>query len=454
MRVALARALSLWRARASDPALSPRVIPPCPRRGSRALLRLCHGESIRRRLSDALGPGSPDLVSRVLPHLPPPLTPGGALPRVAVGLSGGVDSAVAAWLLRRAGYDVTGVLMRNWDEAEETGGACDFERDRRDALAVAARLDIPLREVDFVREYWHAVFEPFVRGFDGGAATPNPDLACNRHIKFGALLAHCRDVLGVDVLATGHYARVVRADDDSRAVRSPFEDTTTSKTSSPAAASSSAGACVHLLRGLDPRKDQSYFLASVPGAALRSAAFPLGGVSKTETREMATARANLPASVTSRRSSAGICHVGRKRDFGAFIAEYVLQSRSDEAEDDFDARDDAGVGLGGFFVSAEDRTSAVAPHGGLARYTVGQRAKIGGASEPWFVVGKDAARDVAYVARGKDHAALFTRAAVAHAASLLGHGTSPYCSGEHHRSDATSKRHRSLTSPTPLWYPP
>ncbi len=412
MRVALARALSLWRARASDPALSPRVIPPCPRRGSRALLRLCHGESIRRRLSDALGPGSPDLVSRVLPHLPPPLTPGGALPRVAVGLSGGVDSAVAAWLLRRAGYDVTGVLMRNWDEAEETGGACDFERDRRDALAVAARLDIPLREVDFVREYWHAVFEPFVRGFDGGAATPNPDLACNRHIKFGALLAHCRDVLGVDVLATGHYARVVRADDDSRAVRSPFENTT-SETSSPAAASSSAGACVHLLRGLDPRKDQSYFLASVPGAALQSAAFPLGGVSKTETRAMATGRANLPASVTSRRSSAGICHVGRKRDFGAFIAEYVLQSRSDEAEADFDARDDAGVGLGGFFVSAEDRTSAVAPHGGLARYTVGQRAKIGGASEPWFVVGKDAARDVAYVARGKDHAALFTRAAVA-----------------------------------------
>ena len=129
---------------------------------------------------------------------------------------------------------------------------------------------------------------------------------------------------------------------------------------------------------------------------------------------MATGRANLPASVTSRRSSAGICHVGRKRDdFGAFIAEYVLQSRSDEAEADFDARDDAGGGLGGFFVSAEDRTSAVAPHGGLARYTVGQRAKIGGASEPWFVVGKDAARDVAYVARGKDHAALFTRAAVA-----------------------------------------
>jgi tRNA-specific 2-thiouridylase len=333
-----------------------------------------------------------------------------------VGLSGGVDSAVAAWLLRRAGYDVTGVLMRNWDEAEETGGACDFERDRRDALAVAARLDIPLREVDFVREYWHAVFEPFVRGFDGGAATPNPDLACNRHIKFGALLAHCRDVLGVDVLATGHYARVVRADDDFRAVRSPFEDTTSknkTKTSSPAAASSSAGVRVHLLRGLDPRKDQSYFLASVPGAALRSAAFPLGGVSKTETRAMATGRANLPASVTSRRSSAGICHVGRKRDFGAFIAEYVLRSRSDEAEADFDAPDDAGVGLGGFFVSAEDRTSAVAPHGGLARYTVGQRAKIGGASEPWFVVGKDAAKDVAYVARGKDHAALFTRAAVA-----------------------------------------
>ena len=170
----------------------------------------------------------PDVVARVLPHLPRPLVSRGsgegersrgdgwASPsssagrptRVAVGISGGVDSAVAAWLLKSAGFDVTGVLMRNWDEAEETGGACEFEKDQRDARAVAAALDVELKEVDFVREYWHAVFEPFLRDFERGNATPNPDLACNRHIKFGALLRHCEEALGADVLATGHYARV------------------------------------------------------------------------------------------------------------------------------------------------------------------------------------------------------------------------------------------------------
>ena len=146
------------------------------------------GEALRERLAAVLG--CPNLLARVVPYMPR-IDDASPLPRVAVGLSGGVDSAVTAWLLKSAGFDVTGVLMRNWDEAEETGGECSFEKDQRDARAAARAVGIPLTEVDFVKEYWHSVFEPFLRDFDGGGATPNPDLACNRHIKFGALLDHC-----------------------------------------------------------------------------------------------------------------------------------------------------------------------------------------------------------------------------------------------------------------------
>ena len=340
----------------------------------------------------------PDVVARVLPHLPRPLVSRGsgegersrgdgwASPsssagrptRVAVGISGGVDSAVAAWLLKSAGFDVTGVLMRNWDEAEETGGACEFEKDQRDARAVAAALDVELKEVDFVRQYWHAVFEPFLRDFERGNATPNPDLACNRHIKFGALLRHCEEALGADVLATGHYARVAAA-----TAASDESDET-------------ARASPSLLRGVDETKDQSYFLASVRGESLRRACFPLGGLTKKQVRALASGPARLPAAVTGRRSSAGICFVGRKRNFGDFIAEYGDGSSS---EPSFSS---------GPFVSVDDRR-VIGAHDGLARYTIGQRARVGGAAVPWYVVGKDASpgENVAYVAPGPTHPALF-----------------------------------------------
>ena len=114
---------------------------------------------------------------------------------------------MTAWLLKSAGFDVTGVLMRNWDEAEETGGECSFEKDQRDARAAARAVGIPLAEVDFVKEYWHSVFEPFLRDFDEGGATPNHDLACNRHIKFDRFYAHALG-LGADHVATGHYAQL------------------------------------------------------------------------------------------------------------------------------------------------------------------------------------------------------------------------------------------------------
>ena len=250
---------------------------------------------------------SPDDWSRLRPHLPP-MPPNQPAPHVVVGLSGGVDSAVAAMVLKAAGYRVTAILMRNWDDAEETGGDCSFKADRRDARAVAAALDVPLREVDFVREYWHHVFAPFVQGFAGGA-TLNPDLACNRHIKFGAFLRHAQS-LGADYVATGHYARLARCTE-----RSDDGDEASSSTWS----SSHAFSSTTLLTGVDPAKDQSYFLASVPSTALRFACFPLGGLLKTDTRRIASS-AGLP--VADRRSSAGICFIGR-RSFEDFITEYV-----------------------------------------------------------------------------------------------------------------------------------
>lgn len=363
-----------------------------------------HDSEVPSRLAQVL---DEQVLGRVLPHMP--AFDATRPPHVAVGLSGGVDSAVAAWLLKTAGYRVTGVLMRPWDEAEETGGECSFEKDQRDARAVARTLGIPLEEVDFVQEYWHAVFEPFLRGFEGGGATPNPDLACNRHIKFGALLHHCSSVIGADLLATGHYARVAEG-----------------------------GA--RLLRGIDPEKDQSYFLASVRGEALRRACFPLGGLTKREVRSLAAGPAGLPPAVTQRRSSAGICFIGRKKDFGDFIQEYIHTpgGRGGGGGGEVrlsDSQDDAAKGAGsvevhnqalgpdeelkkcqeegGKFVSVEDGR-VVGGHRGTARYTSGQRARLGGAPQAWYVVGKDARAGVnrVYIAPGADHPSLFTSAAV------------------------------------------
>ena len=284
--------------------------------------------------------------------------------RIAVGLSGGVDSAVAAWALKQLGHDVTGVLMRNWDGFDERDDDCGYVDDRKSARETANAIGIALDEVDFSRTYWHEVFEPFVGAFASGA-TPNPDLECNRRVKFGALLRHARERLGAEYLATGHYARIRRSENHN--------------------------SMVELLRGVDITKDQSYFLASVTGEALSSACFPLGEALKSDIRDAARA---LNFTAAERRSSAGICFIGR-RPFGEFIGEYV-ESKAGE------------------FVDVE--TMRVVPgaeaHRGLASYTVGQRAKIGGAAKPWFVVGKNTASNVVYVASGPEHEALFSTSAI------------------------------------------
>eukprot|EP00850_Spirogloea_muscicola_P017861 SM000157S02091 [mRNA] locus=s157:217922:220163:- [translate_table: standard] len=257
---------------------------------------------------------------------------------VAVALSGGVDSAVAAMLLQRAGYHVVGVFMRNWDAADDAGAArCALDDDRRDAQAVCRHLGIPFEEVEFVQRYWVDVFADFLAEYQQGL-TPNPDLSCNRHIKFGALLSHVLQG-GADVLATGHYARIAREAITQR---------------------------VRLLRGADRAKDQSYFLAGVKEEALRRVLFPLGSLQKSDVRRLA-AEARLP--VAAKRSSAGICFVGRRK-FADFLAEYVAAAPAE-------------------FVCVESGTVLGAAPGGLPRFTHGQRACIAGAPEPWFV-GKDA----------------------------------------------------------------
>ncbi|CEG02167.1 Rossmann-like alpha/beta/alpha sandwich fold [Ostreococcus tauri] len=302
------------------------------------------------------------IVERVERSLPTRAGASATSPSVVVGLSGGVDSAIAAWALKRCGADVTAATTKNWDGLNEDANEdCGYRDDLRSATEIARKIGIPLTEIDFTREYWNDVFEPYVKAFASGA-TPNPDLECNRSVKFGALLRHVTDVMGGDLLATGHYARIDRG----------------------------VGERVRLLRGVDETKDQSYFLASVSGDALSKACFPLGEMLKSETREAARAL-GLPCA--ERRSSAGICFIGR-RPFGDFIGEYIVPRE-------------------GAFVDAETSrpVPGAPPHKGLASYTVGQRAKIGGAAKPWFVIGKNVEENVVYVANGADHDALFSTTA-------------------------------------------
>ena len=276
------------------------------------------------------------------------------LATVAVGVSGGVDSSVAALLLRQQGHDVVGVHMTNWDAAEEGIEGC-AEREERDARKVCEQLGIGFQHVSFVREYWHDVFEPLLQGYDAGG-TPNPDVMCNRHIKFNHFLKHCL-ALGADRVATGHYARIEHGADGS----------------------------AQLLAGTDASKDQSYFLACVRQEALLRCSFPLGALDKSRVREMAAAAGLHTAS---KRDSMGICFIG-KRDFGEFLQGYLPQTP-------------------GQFVCVES-SHVIGEHKGYALYTSGQRARVSGQSTRWYVVDKDIGSNVVYVCEGADHPALFTR---------------------------------------------
>ncbi len=269
---------------------------------------------------------------------------------IVIGVSGGVDSSVAALLLRNQGLEETGLFMQNW--AEDGTGDCRAEDDRRDAVAVCGMLGMPIRFRDFSREYWESVFTHFLAEYAAGR-TPNPDVLCNREIKFKHFLdaAHA---LGADAIATGHYARVDYVDGRYR-----------------------------LLRARDRGKDQSYFLHQLGQAQLAATRFPLGELQKDEVRSIAL-EAGLPTAA--KKDSTGICFIG-ERDFRDFLSQY-LPAKTGEI------RDPHGVPVG--------------EHPGVFYFTLGQREglNIGGVrgrdAAPWYVVGKDIERNILYADQGND----------------------------------------------------
>lgn len=277
--------------------------------------------------------------------------------RTIVGMSGGVDSSVAALLLKNAGEDIAGLFMQNW--ADDGSGDCRAEHDRRDAVAVCGRLGMPIHFRDFTREYWDGVFTHFLAEYAAGR-TPNPDVLCNREIKFRHFLDAARE-LGAESIATGHYARVERR-----------------------------GGRSLLLRAADRDKDQSYFLHQLGQDQLAATRFPLGERLKTDVRRMA-AGAGLPTAA--KKDSTGICFIG-ERDFRTFLSRYLPAQ-------DGEIRDPQGRVLG--------------EHAGVFYFTLGQREglQLGGmrgcGPDPWYVVGKDVERNVLVVDQGADSPYLQSR---------------------------------------------
>lgn len=280
-------------------------------------------------------------------------------PTVVVGMSGGVDSSVTACLLKEQGYRVIGLFMKNWEE-HDASGACKASIEYEDVVRVCDQIGIPYYSVNFVKEYWDNVFEESLRDFREGY-TPNPDVLCNREIKFKVLLDKALQ-LGADFLATGHYCQIGSFPSGER----------------------------QLLKGNDPGKDQSYFLYTITQSALNKVMFPIGHLVKSEVRELAR---KYGLATAEKKDSTGICFIG-KRDFKEFLSQFI-DPKPGNLED-----------LDG---------NVLGTHEGIAFYTIGQRRGlgIGGAGEPWFVVGKDVSRNVVILAQGMNHPALFCTELVA-----------------------------------------
>lgn len=264
-------------------------------------------------------------------------------------MSGGVDSSVSAWLLKEAGYEVIGLFMKNWEE----DGICPAAIDFADVADVCKKIDIPYYAVNFAKEYRELVFKEFLEESLAGR-TPNPDILCNREIKFKTFFDQAR-LIGANFVATGHYCQL-RKNGDS----------------------------VELLRGADPLKDQTYFLYATKGKVLKDVLFPIGHLPKSEVREIAR-KAGLP--VAEKKDSTGICFIG-KRDFKEFLSQHLKAEK------------------GNFETPSGE---VVGRHDGIPYYTVGQRRglAIGGPGEAWFVVDKDLKRNVVVVVQGENHESLF-----------------------------------------------
>ena len=292
--------------------------------------------------------------------------------KVILGLSGGVDSSVALKILKDEGYDVEAMFMRNWDSATNNDilgnpdideDVCPQEKDFQDAKRVAEELGIKLNRVDFIDEYWNTVFSYFLNEYKKGR-TPNPDIMCNKYIKFNAFLHHAHN-LGADYIAMGHYARVRHDEDKS-----------------------------YLLRGVDTNKDQTYFLCMINQAQLRKSLFPIGHLTKPEVREIAK-NANL--ATAGKKDSTGICFIG-ERNFKKFLQNYLPATPGDM------------VTLSG---------KKIGKHDGLMYYTIGQRKGlgIGGSNEysgdAWFVCGKNLEKNELIVGQGHDSEYLISNRCIA-----------------------------------------
>ncbi|MDY4848877.1 MAG: tRNA 2-thiouridine(34) synthase MnmA [Bacilli bacterium] len=289
--------------------------------------------------------------------------------KVLVGLSGGVDSAVAAYLLKKQGYEVSACFMRNWDALANNdylgnptinNDQCPQEKDYDDAVMVAKKLGIPLLRIDFVKEYWDDVFSYLIREYENGR-TPNPDIFCNKYIKFDAFLSYAKKN-GFDMIAMGHYAK--RIDQNGK---------------------------TYLLKSFDKNKDQTYFLSQINQEQVSSCLFPLGDIDKPTVRQIAH-ELNL-SSVMDKKDSTGVCFIG-ERNFKEFLKNYIPAQK-------------------GKIVDIE-HNRVIGTHDGVMYYTIGQRKGlgIGGISgeeaKGWFVAKKDITNNILYVASGDENDYLYS----------------------------------------------
>lgn len=301
--------------------------------------------------------------------------------KVIIGLSGGVDSSVAAKVLLDQGYEVEGLFMRNWDSTTNNDllgnpdfddDVCPQEVDYLDAKMVADKLGIVLHRVDFIKEYWDNVFEYFLSEYKKGR-TPNPDILCNKYIKFDSFMKEAIK-LGADYIAMGHYAQVEHGDNPK------------------------------LIRGIDSNKDQTYFLSQLNKDQLNMTLFPIGNIEKPEVRRIAK---EFELATAEKKDSTGICFIG-ERHFNQFLDNYLPATPGDMVADD---------------------GNVVGRHGGLMYYTIGQRKGLGiGGSknygnEPWFVIGKDLESNTLYVGQGFHHETLYSDECIVDEVNWLGERT-------------------------------
>ena len=286
--------------------------------------------------------------------------------RVIVGMSGGVDSSVSAYLLKQQGYQVEGLFMKNWEEDDDTE-YCSAAEDLADAQAVCDKIGIKLRTINFAAEYWDNVFEHFLAEYKAGR-TPNPDIMCNKEIKFKAVLDYAK-LLGADYIATGHYVRRGEAHEGKHTGQAT------------------------LLRGLDNNKDQSYFLYAVGHEQINKTLFPVGELEKPEVRRIAEEQGFVTAE---KKDSTGICFIG-ERKFTDFLQQYLPAQPGD---------------------IETPEGEVIGQHNGLMYHTLGQRKGLGigglkdAPEEPWFAADKDLERNVLIVAQGHEHPLLMSKSLI------------------------------------------